>query len=256
MLKRYFPTYSFFISLLLLTSYVHGASSYQVKNYRGHIGKYPIHISLQHYKSFGSGLEFKGSYYYDKQLKPIPLYGKYNKDGNVELCETHDAADFSSVFVQGTKEQINTDSCQFLLTFSASGAVGEWRNSNKKLTVNLQMTGNLDNKNNGHLHGIMEIPFWGQTQKHSFIGVYESSTSGIKINRIKVMDKQSKKVFQEFNPQENCDFGFLMTPIYMNIDGFYSMNGEQVILNCASSQGGDFVIYSFDNKQKKFTSQK
>lgn len=255
MLKKYFPKYSFFFSLLFLASHANGAGWYQVRSYSGYIDKYPIHISLQYYKSFGSGLEFKGSYYYDKQLNPIPLYGKYNKDGNIELCETHTTADFNSVFVQGTKEQIDTGSCQFLLTLNASGAVGEWRKNNKKLAVNLQMIGNLDNTNNGYLNGIMEIPFWGQTQQYSFIGVYESSTSGIQINRIKVIDKQSKKLAQEFNPQENCDFGFLMTPIYMNIDGFYSMNGEHVMLNCENSKGGDFVIYTLDKKQKKFISQ-
>lgn len=126
-------------------------------------------------------------------MKPIPLYGKYNEVGNVELCETHAAADFNSVFVQGTNEQFDTGSCQFLLTLSASGAVGKWRASNKNFAVNLQMSGSLDNTNNGYLNGIMKIPFWGQIQQHSFIGVYESSASGIKINSIKVIAKQSKK---------------------------------------------------------------
>lgn len=255
MLKKYFPTYSFFCSLLLLASHANGAGWYQVKNYSGYIDKYPIHISLQYYKSFGSGLEFKGSYYYDNKLSPIPLYGKYNKDGNVALCEIHAATDFNSVLIQGTKENLDTGSCQFLLTLNANGAAGEWRNNNKKLAVNLHMIGNFDNTSSEYLQGIMEIPFWGQTQQYSFIGVYESSTSGIQINKIKVIDKQSKKIAQEFNPQENCDFGFLMTPIYMNIDGFYSMNGEHVMLNCENSQGGDFVIYTFDKNQKKFISQ-
>lgn len=46
-----------------------------------------------------------------------------------------------------------------------------------------------------------------------------------------------------------------MIPIYMNIDGLYSMSGEQVILNCADTQGKDFIIYTFNKKQKKFMPQ-
>lgn len=252
MLKKYFPTYSVFLSLLLLTTYANGGGWYQVKNYIGYIDKHPIHVSLQHYNNFGSGLELTGSYYYDDQLKPIPLYGKYNKGGNVELCETHTNVGFNSVFVQGTEEEIDTSACPFSLTLSASGAIGEWRNKDKIFTVNLKTVGNLDNTNNEHINGVMEIPFWGQTEKHSFIGVYDSSTSGLEINKIKAIDKQSKKTVQVFNPQENCDFGFIMTPIYMNINGFYSTNGEQIILNCENSQGGDFVVYALDNKKKKF----
>lgn len=251
MLKKYFPAYSLFFSLLLLTSYVNGAGWYKVKNYSGYIDKYPIHISLQHYKDFGSGLQFVGSYYYDSQLKPIPLYGRYNKDGNVELCEIHANVDFNSVFVQGTKEKIDTDSCQFLLTLSASGAIGEWRNKNIKLAINLKMIGNIGDANDVRISGIAEIPFWGQTQRHSFIGVYESSASGIEINKIKVLDKLFKKIVYTFDPQEICEFGFIMTPIYMNVDGFYSTNAEQVILNCENPQGGDFVVYTIDNNKKE-----
>ncbi|WP_439860423.1 hypothetical protein [Pseudomonas sp. MBLB4136] len=255
MLRKYFLMYSLHISLLLFVSHANGAGWYQVKNYSGHIGKYPVTISLQHYKNFGSGLEFNGSYYYNKQLKPIPLYGKQNKDGNIELCETHSSSDFNSIFIQGTQENINTSACHFLLTLTTSGAVGEWRRGNKKLTVNLSMIGSLDNTENGNLNGTMEVPFWGQTLQHSFIGVYEPSNSGVKITKIKVINRNSEKLVQEFNPQESCDFGFFMTPIFMNIDSLHSTNREEVILNCGTPQGGDFVIYSFDKKQKKFIPQ-
>jgi hypothetical protein len=38
--------------------------------------------------------------------------------------------------------------------------------------------------------------FGGQTPQHIFIGVYEPSNSGVKITRIKVINKNLKKLFR------------------------------------------------------------
>ena len=52
------------------------AGWYQVKNYEGSIGPNPVHLSLQRYDGFGSGITVEGSYFYDAKQSPIALYGK------------------------------------------------------------------------------------------------------------------------------------------------------------------------------------
>ncbi|PAU64469.1 hypothetical protein [Pseudomonas indica] len=252
MLRKFLTAFSAFISALLFSTHTYGAGWYDVKNYIGHIGAYPIHISLQRYEGFGSGIEFEGSYYYDNQLKPIPIYGRHNKHGDIELCEIHTADEFNSVLTHGSKDVFDTDNCQFALTFNEQGAKGIWRNNKKKYPVQLNLVGSLNNTDGDILNGIMEIPFWGQTHKHSFIGIYQSSDLGIEVIRIDIINKDSKKVVQQLNPQDNCDFGFTMTPIYMNVDGFYSLDGELVNLNCQNSIGGDYATYVFDEKLGRF----
>ena len=39
------------------------AGWYQVENYEGSVGPNPVHLSLQRYASFGSGITVEGSYF-------------------------------------------------------------------------------------------------------------------------------------------------------------------------------------------------
>ncbi|TPN60374.1 hypothetical protein FJ981_02250 [Mesorhizobium sp. B1-1-4] len=64
---------AFFCLLLLSQKAV--AGWYHVENYEGSIGPDPVHLSLQTYDSFGSGITVEGSYFYDAGQSPIALYG-------------------------------------------------------------------------------------------------------------------------------------------------------------------------------------
>ncbi|WP_206534608.1 hypothetical protein, partial [Mesorhizobium sp. M7D.F.Ca.US.004.03.1.1] len=61
--------------VLLLTGEAF-AGWYQVENYEGSIGAKPVHLSLQRYDSFGSGITVEGNYFYDAKQIPIAVYGK------------------------------------------------------------------------------------------------------------------------------------------------------------------------------------
>lgn len=64
------------VGCLLLLSQKAFAGWYQVENYEGSIGPNPIHLSLQRYDGFGSGITVNGSYFYDARQIPIAIYGK------------------------------------------------------------------------------------------------------------------------------------------------------------------------------------
>jgi hypothetical protein len=243
---------AFFGILLLFFGRNAVAGWYQATNYIGKIGTYPIHFSLQEY-DFGSGLTFQGSYYYDKNIIPIPIYGKRDGSGRIELCEIHDETEFDRIIVQGSRSGFDTSSCQFKLSADENGAQGTWGSGGKSYDVSLQRTAVLDDKTGAGLtKGNIEIPFWGQTKNHAFIGVYEGTESGVMFKTIKVIDKRTRGVIQEFNPQErDCSFGFIMTPIYMNIQS-YKSKAERIILNCHGPKDGDAVFYVFDRKSKQF----
>lgn len=229
------------------------AGWYQITNYQGTIGSYPVHLSLQYYESFGSGLVFRGSYYYDRRQSPIPLYGKYNADGNAELCEVHDKNEFQ-VMVYGRKEGFDTTGCNLLLTLTSSGAEGIWRNDKTTLEVKLQRTGLLDNTGaEPVISGDIEVPFWGQTSQHSFRGIYTAAEYGLTVSSINVIEKRTGKQVQQLLPHEaGCDFGFLMTPVYMNLEDFTHAGQEQVMLNCYVRGSEEHVVYVFNKQQKKF----
>jgi hypothetical protein len=87
---------------LLLLSEKAVAGWYQVENYEGPIGANPVHVSLQRYASFGSGITVEGSYFYDAKQSPIAIYGK--ADGSkLALCEIADDKEFQRVLIMGSK---------------------------------------------------------------------------------------------------------------------------------------------------------
>jgi hypothetical protein len=236
----------FGVSALLLSASIHAAyMPYVVSNYEGHIGGYPVHLSLQYY-DFGKYINIEGSYYYNNHRAPIPLYG-VNKSNSIVLCEINNDDNFDRYIVQG--ENFDVSKCPFKLTRDPTGLVGEWRNERSILNVDLKATIRL---NEGVLHGSakeIDIPFWGQTKQHSFIGIYEVSNDGIAINKVNVVEKTNGKIIQTINPQlKGCEFGSYMTSIFQNIEN----DGSQVRLNCYSTGGDVSVNYSLNKKTFRY----
>ena len=238
------------IATLLLTSTTH-AGWYVVDNYEGALGAWPIHISLQTYDSYGSGLNIKGSYYYDKYRAPIPLYGKRTAD-MLELCEIHSAEEFERVMVQGTKQSVDTQACPFRLTLQGDGLTGQWQQEEKRYAVTLKHSASLDNTAAEHITGEhVDIPFWAQTPTHSFIGHYQASVDGITVDSISVINKKTGNTDQTIDPQQHqCQFGFFMTAIYQNMESDNA--GKMVWLNCYSQQADITVDYHFDKTRQRY----
>ena len=112
----------------------------------------------------------------------------------------------------------------------------------------LNNTASLTNNNLSNTStNSIEIPFWGQTNLHSFIGVYENSGNGLAIHKVNVLNKKTGKIDQVITPQlYNCDFGFYMTAVYQHIE----TDGEspKIRLNCYSTGCGIKIGYHFDKK--------
>jgi hypothetical protein len=113
------------------------AGWYQVDNYEGSIGPNPIHLSLQRYDSFGSGITVEGSYFYDTRQSPIAVYGKIS-GASISLCEIADDKEFDRVLVMGSKMPVDTTGCPFSLDMSESGVTGTWTNGADKFLSRLR----------------------------------------------------------------------------------------------------------------------
>lgn len=228
------------VCALFITGSIQAANMpYVVNNYEGYIGKYPIHLSLQYY-DFGKNVNVEGSYYYDNHRSPIPLYG-VNESNSIVLCEAVSDDSFEKYIVQGEKFEVSK--CPFRLTRNPTGFVGEWHNERSTLKVDLKLTVEArDGVISGNAKAL-DIPFWGQTKQHSFIGVYEASADGIVINKVNVVDKKSGKFIQVINPQMNgCEFGSYMTSIFQNVE----TDGSQIRLNCYSAGPDVSVNYKLN----------
>lgn len=223
------------------------AGGYRVTNYVGQIGASSVHVSIQRY-DFGPGTNLLGSYYYDKHLSPIPIYGLENDDKNLTLCEVHTPEEYEKAFVHGFKNNAYAIGCPLRLAVTDDGAVGEWRDSRHSYSVSLNRVGSLNTTKEVQITGVMEIPFWGQTERYAFIGNYQPSSPEIEV---KVVNKKTGIVVQTLVPNSDCSFGHYMTPIYMNLERSH-FQPDEVYLNCWSNHYGQSAYYSFDKKTRKF----
>lgn len=237
--------------VLLLTAKA-AAGWYQVENYEGSIGPNPVHLSLQRYDSFGSGITVEGSYFYDARQSPIAVYGKI-RGTSVSLCEIADDKEFDRVLVMGSKTPVDTTGCPFSLDIGESGATGMWTKGPDKFPITLKEVASLDNTGKATIDGTVEIPFWAQTETHRFAGVYEKSDFLVCMTRLQVIDKKKKNVVQEIRfGGDDCNAGTLMTPIYMNVQKQTERGLEIISVNFGGSGAGYTTDYVFSVRTKKY----
>lgn len=229
------------------------AGWYNIVNYIGSIGVHPIHLSLQFYE-FGSGTAVEGSYYYDKNKAPIPIYGKYD-NGRLKLCEVLDKPNPNEAMVMDTDLAVKAVKCSFSLDRMENGVTGVWTNENSKYKVTLQQIAMLDDSGiKNKIEGVIEIPFWAQTKKHMFIGVYINSNSGTScMEKIKIINKSKGSVDQEiiFDTVE-CEAGLLMTPIYMNVEKYSMQDVDNITVHFKDGRMGYSKSYAFNKKYNKY----
>jgi hypothetical protein len=245
------PLWLLLFSLLFACCDVN-AGWYQVTNYEGRIGEYPIHFSIQEYDYFGSGLNVRGSYFYDKNRGSIPLYGKLDKNGGLSLCEIHTADQYWKILMQGSLTPIDTSGCPFQLKLTKGSASGRWSNDGRSYDVALLETAHLNDTQGFRTSGLVEIPFWGQTTGHLFIGSYALEGAEGRAT-VKVVDKRTGQVIQEIQPEKHgCTFGFLMTPIYMNVESSGTGRSEEILINCYDSGAGSVALYKLNMAKRRF----
>lgn len=177
-----------FYTLLCNSAMANSDTWYVIKNYTGTIGKQSVHVSLQSY-AFGGQTTVKGSYYYDKYRSPIPLYGNLTATSLV-LCEVNSDKDYSEYIEEGKK--YDASQCPLKLNYHGDNLQGVWQNKKSTRNVLLKHTGSLDGTPlTDNTTQLIDIPFWGQTAEHSFIGVYEKQGDDILINKVKVLNKST-----------------------------------------------------------------
>lgn len=238
----------FVLALLLSINQAAIAGWYQVTNYTGTIGSYPIHLSLQKY-DFGGGIALVGSYYYDRHLSPIPVYGKYNGSGQMELCETR-TSQLTKIFKKAFASGVDTTECEFKLKFQDNAASGTWSRQGKQLAVTLKLVASLDDGGNDQsTNEGVEIPFWGQTSQYMFLGTYKANQRGT--SSIQVIDKRTGRVAQKLDSElSDCGPGTDRTIIYENIEKSVKAN-EQIVIWCAGKFSSP-LFYSFKSTTGKF----
>ena len=213
--------------IVLLVSGNAYAGWYDVTNYVGKLGDDSVHLSLQHYDSFGSGITVEGSYYFDKHSVPVPLYGRSDSSGRLRLCEILDEKTFNEKLVVGTKLPVDMSNCSF--TISSDGLSGTWARGKEEKQVELKKVGSFKDSAGGTIDGVMEIPFWLKTAKHFFIGVYAREADRICLEKIHAVNINTRQVDQSLDfENEDCSAGFLMTPIYMNLSKYIGSKGEEL----------------------------
>ncbi|MDR3351772.1 MAG: hypothetical protein LBO00_01885 [Zoogloeaceae bacterium] len=250
----------FLLALFLLVCRNANAGWYNVTNYEGQVGTYPVHLSIQKYESSGDGLTILGSYYYDRHMAPIPLYGKLGEGGKLSLCEIHSDDEYAKIIIHGSRSPVDVSACPFQLVLAHQSASGYWTEGKQRYEVALNETARLDDSGRDFvLTDKFEIPFWGQTAQHMFIGAYEPNDAGNRGVRVtvKVMNKSSRQLVQIIQPEDDCLFGFFTTPIYMNIesdisDGYGPHGPEKIIFNCHSPKILQFSFYRLNKSTRKF----
>lgn len=181
------------------------AGWFQVRNYAGTIGTYPVHVSLQTFDWLQDKTKVVGSYWYDSHRTPIELHGHRVGPDRMTLCE-------------GAPE---SRACPFELTLDATGAHGQWKDAHQSLPVVLRATGHLDNTDDDHpvLEGDTDIPMWFHTPKLAFVGHYgrDNRDGHPWLQDIRVIEMATGRPVDDVklaDPQS----GLLMTDIYANVE--------------------------------------
>jgi hypothetical protein len=242
-------------SVLLLSGEA-AAGWYHVENYEGSIGSQPVHVSLQTYDSFGSGMTVEGSYFYDAKQGPIAVFGKLNGTSLV-LCEISNDKEFDRILVVGSKIPVDTTGCPFSLDMAESGATGTWSKGADTYPVTLKKVASLDDTGDPKIDGAIEIPFWAETAAHRFAGVYTNTDSGTCMAKMQVIKKSSRKIVQEIAfDDDGCNAGMLMTSIYANVQKWAERGEDIISVNFRGGGAGYTMDYAFDRKTKKYRQRK
>ncbi|HTO27911.1 MAG TPA: hypothetical protein VL017_04915 [Devosia sp.] len=234
------------IAALSLLSQGAAAGWYQVDNYEGTLGPNAIHLSLQTY-DFGSGITVEGSYFLEGQKVPAVVYG-HSLDGKIRLCEIADDAEFDSKLIQGSATPFDTSDCPIALEIGDDGLVGTWVADGASHAITLAKVASLDDTGDGTVVGTVIIPFWDHTSSHMFSGIYAQGDTGICMESLRLINKQTSQVDQEISFDDNdlCAAGTVMTQIYRNVETYDDSTGRAVLVSFADGRWGYEVDYRVD----------
>lgn len=208
-------------ALFAVASSAH-AGWYEVRSYAGTIGSVPVHVSLQTYdyinRNQPTQYHIDGSYYYDAHRIPIPLQGHRQPDGQMVLCEALEPTSFGEGPRVPVRSPQHPEPCPITLKVTDNGAVGEWNDGRKRLSIALHQVGRLDDTLNDALvlDGVVEIPMWHHTKNYLLLGVYQRSKDcSVSMVGLRLVNIASGKVDNTLT-FDDCS-GTVATSIYTNV---------------------------------------
>ena len=215
-----------FFRIALCTTLIATSSAnagwYEIRNYVGTIGSLPVHLSLQTYDSINHNQpgqwKVDGTYYYDAHRISIPLQGKRQPDGQMQLCEAMEPVSFADSPVVPAASPTHPVPCPITLKIGDTGATGEWRDGKKVLPITLHQIGSLNDTglNALKLDGIIEIPMWHHTKNHLLLGIYQSSKDcSLSMVDLRLINIKSGQVDKDLT--FDCGTGTVATVIYSNV---------------------------------------
>jgi hypothetical protein len=215
------------------------AGWYEIRNYAGTIGGRPIHLSLQTYDDIDRNepgqWHVDGSYYYDTYRTPIPLQGKRQPNGEMQLCEAVEPVSFAESPLVPAVSATHPVPCPISLKVSGTEASGDWRDEKSVLPIALHQVGSLVDTGlePPRVVGVVEIPMWHHAKDHLLLGVYQSSRScPLSMVRLRLVNIKSGQI--DRNLKFRCGTGTVATSIYANV--YRANNPHHVIV---IFQGGD-----------------
>lgn len=198
------------------------AGWYEIRNYAGTIGSVPVHLSLQTYddinRNESAQWHVDGSYYYDAHRVPIPLQGKRQPNGEMQLCEAVEPVSFGDSPTVPAASSTHPVSCPIALKISGTGASGEWLDGKNGLPIALHQVGSLNDTglDTPRVAGVVEIPMWHHTKDHLLLGVFQSSKDcSLSMVHLRLINIKSGQIDRDL--KFDCGTGIVATAIYANV---------------------------------------
>ncbi|MEN4908819.1 hypothetical protein [Rahnella bonaserana] len=200
------------------------AGWYQVRNYTGFVGSYPVHVSLQNYDELNRGeagqSKIEGSYYYDAHRRPIALVGTRHADGKLVLCEVTPPDTLGDSPVVPKPIPARPNPCPMELSVDSGKVTGLWNDGRKSLVIHLQEVAQLDDTDDKSQEikpaGEMEIPMWYHTKRYLLIGVYQQTQDcKSSMRKLRFINIRTGKMDNEMAFE--CGAGTVATTIFRNV---------------------------------------
>ena len=239
----------FSITLLLLCLSVTKVSAgwYECFNFKGHIGTYPITLSMQNREGyFGEkskrNFNLIGIYKYDKFNTPIRLEGKLDKVSNKAiLYETVN----------------NAHTAVFEFSFSERGCTGVWRSSKEtkqSLPLTLNFVSKIADLNTGSAFSNIDVLQFESLPAFYFVANY-SKIKGhdqAQMKNLKIIRKKDNSLYQTLSLENvEAQTGNVMTIIYDNVT---VIDEKRKTLGVSANIGKDInpLTISYNSKSGRF----
>lgn len=231
-----------FLFIFTLTVAKTFAGWYEIYNFTGFIGKYPVTLSFQIKEGYFGETSKKhyniiGVYKYDKFNNPIRLEGKFDQKTNkIDIYELD------------VNDKI---SATFSLNLNSNKLSGTWEKDKNQLQVNLKLKDKLSDLANEEFENI-EILQYHSLKDFYFVGSYTKyrESEDAHMRELKIINKKTNKLLQTLNFDKiESSTGNIMTIIYDNVTT-YDKN-DFIISNDIGRVGG-YVLVNYNREKNRF----